>query len=71
MVFRTTERILLRALELAEDWNQKVYDCVAVAMAERYRTEFWTADERLYNTLHAEFPFVRWIAHYQRKRSLP
>jgi predicted nucleic acid-binding protein len=68
-VFRTTERILLRAFGLADTWNQKVYDCVPVAMAERYRLEFWTADERLYNALHAQFPFVRWIAHYQRRRS--
>jgi predicted nucleic acid-binding protein len=70
-VFRATERILLRALELAEAWNQKLYDCVPVAMAERYRTEFWTAYERLYNALHAQFPFVRWIADYERKRPSP
>lgn len=66
--YRATERILLRALEIAEEYNQKLYDCVPVAMAERYRLEFWTADERLYNALHAQFPFVRWIAQYQRRR---
>jgi predicted nucleic acid-binding protein len=70
-VFRTTQRILLRAFELAEAWNQRVYDCVPVAMAERDRTEFWTADERLYNALHTHFPLVRWIAHYQRRRPPP
>jgi predicted nucleic acid-binding protein len=68
-MFRATERILLRALELAQTWNQKLYDCVPVAMAERYHIEFWTADERLYNALHTQFQFVRWIAHYQRRRS--
>jgi predicted nucleic acid-binding protein len=67
--FRATERIVLRAFEIAEERNQKLYDCVPVAMAEGHRTEFWTADERLYNALHAQFPFVRWIAHYQRRRS--
>jgi predicted nucleic acid-binding protein len=66
--FRATESIVLRALEIAEEHNQKLYDCVPVAMAERHRNEFWTGDERLYNALHAQFPFVRWIAHYQRKR---
>src|SRR5262249_37075407 len=36
-VFRATEWILLRALEIAATWNQRLYDCVPVAMAERYR----------------------------------
>src|SRR5438270_556268 len=40
-----------------------------IGMAERHRTEFCTADVRLYNALHAQLPFVRWIAHYQRRRS--
>lgn len=68
-VFRATERILTRAFAIAELNNQKIYDCVYVALAEKHRTEFWTGDERLYNALHAQCPFVRWIAHYQRKRS--
>ncbi len=70
-VFRATERILLRAFEIAEVGNQRLYDCVPVAMAERHSAEFWTADERLYNALHGTFPFVRWIAHYQQKRPSP
>ena len=70
-VFRPTERILLRAFEIAEEHNQKLYDCVHVAMGERHRTDFWTAGERLYNALHGKFQFVRWIAHYQRRRPSP
>jgi predicted nucleic acid-binding protein len=68
-VFRATKPLLLRPFEIAEQNNQKLYNCVPVAMAERHRTEFWTADERLYNALHGAFPFVYWLAHYLRSRS--
>jgi predicted nucleic acid-binding protein len=69
-VFRTRGRkLLLRAFDIAARFNLRVYDCIYVALAERKRIEFWTADERLYNALHAQFPLVRWPAHYQRRRS--
>jgi len=69
-IFQTRGRkLLLRAFDIAVQFNLRVYDCIYVALAERKRIELWTADERLYNALHATFPFVRWIAHYQRRRS--
>src|SRR5262249_45484585 len=69
MVFKTTGRkILARAFNIAEQFSQQAHDCLYVALAERKRIEFWTCDARLYNALHTAFPFVRWIAHYQRKR---
>jgi predicted nucleic acid-binding protein len=68
-IFRTRGRKpLLRAFDIAVQFNLRVYDCIYVALAERKRIEFWTADERLYNALHAQFPFVCWIAQYQRRR---
>jgi predicted nucleic acid-binding protein len=71
-VFRTNgRRLLLRSFEIAAQFNLRAYDCIYVALAERKGLEFWTGDERLYNALHATFPFVRWIAHYQRKRPSP
>ncbi len=71
-IFRTRGRkLLLRAFDIALQFNLRVYDCIYVALAERKRIEFWTADERLYNSLHSAFPFVHWIAHYQRRRLSP
>ena len=70
-LYRATERILHRAFDIAEGPNQKLYDCVPVAMAERHKAELWTGDERLYNALGRTFPFVRWLAHYQPKRPSP
>jgi hypothetical protein len=46
-----------------------VFD-ICVALAEK-KVAFWTGDEKLYDALHSPFPFVRWIADYQRKRPWP
>jgi predicted nucleic acid-binding protein len=71
-IFQTKGRkLLLRAYELAAQFNLRAYDSIYVALGERKRIEFWTADERLYNSLHGQFPSVRWIAHYRRRRSPP
>jgi predicted nucleic acid-binding protein len=69
--FRVTNTIVLRAWEIAATYNQRIYDCVYVAVAERKRLEFWTGDRRLFNALGSAFPFVRWLANYQRKRLSP
>jgi predicted nucleic acid-binding protein len=37
------------------------YDTSYLALATLAECEFWTADERLYNAVHAELPWVRWI----------
>ena len=39
--------LLPRALEIAKQFRQSVYDCLYVATAERERCELVTADERL------------------------
>jgi predicted nucleic acid-binding protein len=68
-VYRATgKRTIARAFEIAHRYNQRGYDCVYVALAERKGIDFWTGDERLYNALHAAHPFVRRIADYQRQR---
>ena len=54
-----------RAFTIAHQRQQRAYDCLYVALAEREGSELWTGDERLYNALHAPYPFVRWIADYQ------
>jgi predicted nucleic acid-binding protein len=54
-----------RAFTIAHQHEQRAYDCLYVALAERDGLELWTGDERLYNALHAQYPSVRWIAYYQ------
>ena|SRR5438128_11514075 len=68
MLHRMTTAMALRAFEIAQRYNQRSYDCVYVALAEQEAVEFWTGDQRLYNALHAPYPFVRWIADYRQKR---
>ncbi|MCH8294453.1 type II toxin-antitoxin system VapC family toxin [Candidatus Poribacteria bacterium] len=50
------------AWQLAKDLSQAtVYDTTYIALAELHRCEFWTADERLYNSVKHRIDFVRWI----------
>ena len=58
-----------RAFTIAHQHQQRAYDCLYVALAEQEGSELWTGDERLYNALHAQHPFVRWIADYQPRGS--
>ena len=58
-----------RAFTIAHQRQQRAYDCLYVALAEREGSELWTGDERLYNALHAQRPWVRWIADYQPRWS--
>lgn len=37
------------------------YDAHYLAVAEELDCEFWTADERLYNTIRGRFPLIRWV----------
>ena len=58
-----------RAFTIAHQHQQRAYDCLYVALAEREEIELWTGDERLYNALNVQHPFVRWIADYQPRWS--
>ena len=60
--------IATRAFEIAQQYNQRSYDCFYVALAEREGVELWTGDQRLYNALHSHIGFVCWIAEYQQTR---
>ena len=57
-----------RAFVIAQQHQQRVYDCLSVPLAARDGVELWTGDERLYNALHVHYTCVRWIADYQRRR---
>lgn len=51
--------------EMAQRYQRSVYDSWYLALAEQTACEFWTADRRLYNAVHEQWPFVRWLADYQ------
>ncbi len=54
--------LLRRSYTLAAQFNRpNTYDMQYVAVAERLACDFWTADERLYSTLHDHLIWVKWI----------
>jgi predicted nucleic acid-binding protein len=51
-----------RAWQLAKQFNQpRSYDMAYVALAQLDECPFWTADERLYNSVRHELAWVHWI----------
>ncbi len=58
--------IVVTAFEIAQQYSQRSYDCIYVALARREGMELWTGDRRLYNALSPHVTFVRWIGDYQR-----
>lgn len=50
------------ALRLAQEFNRpRAYDTAYLALAELRRCEFWTADERLYNSVRDRLDWVHWV----------
>ena len=55
-----------RAFELAAHFRRPAtYDAHYLALAERLSCPFWTADERLYNAVYADFPLIHWLGNYR------
>lgn len=55
-----------RASELARRFNRPAaYDAHYLALAEMAGCPFWTGDERLYNAVHNELPWVYWLGRYR------
>ena len=55
-----------RAFELAARFQRPAaYDAHYLALADHLNCPFWTADERLYNAVHADFPHIRWLGNYR------
>jgi predicted nucleic acid-binding protein len=50
--------LLPRALEIATQARRSVYDSLYIALAEREGCELVTADQKLYNSVKSQFPFV-------------
>lgn len=60
------EPLLHRAYDLASTYNQpSAYDAQYLAVAERLSCLFWTADERLFNSIHEHFSGIRWLGNIQ------
>ncbi|MGO9268535.1 MAG: type II toxin-antitoxin system VapC family toxin [Candidatus Binataceae bacterium] len=56
-----------RALELADHFRLPTsYDAHYLALAELQSCDFWTADERLFNSVKRELKWVHWLG--ERKR---
>jgi predicted nucleic acid-binding protein len=52
------------AWELAKQFNRPTaYDTAYLALAQLHRCDFWTADERLFNAVQQELPWVHWIGN--------
>lgn len=50
--------LLPRAIEIAQQFRQTVYDCLYVALAEREGCELITADDKLVRAVAPTMPFV-------------
>lgn len=62
------EEIHRRALELAEQFGfSAAYDAHYLALAENLDCEFWTADERLWNSVRRKVTRVRWIGEWSNR----
>ena len=54
--------LLRRAYDLSTRFNRPTaYDSQYLAVAERLGCEFWTVDERFYNTVANDLSWVKWL----------
>ncbi|MCB9452774.1 MAG: type II toxin-antitoxin system VapC family toxin [Anaerolineaceae bacterium] len=57
--------LVKRGYDLATHFNRPTaYDSQYLAIAERLECDFWTADERLFNAVHSELSWVKWLGHF-------
>jgi len=57
---------MMRAFELAARFRRPAaYDAHYLALADYLECPLWTADQRLYNAVRADFPRIRWLGDYR------
>lgn len=54
--------LAIRAIDISSQMRIGVYDCLYIALAEREKCDFITADEKLMNNVQKQFPFVRLLS---------
>jgi len=56
------------AWQLAKQFDRPgAYDAAYLALAQLRGCELWTADERLYNAVSRELPWVKWVGESNRE----
>jgi predicted nucleic acid-binding protein len=55
-------QLLPRGYVISSQARIGVYDCVYIALAEREKCDFITADDKLVNNVQQQFPFVRHLS---------
>ena len=62
IVHRDPPSLPIRAFELAEHYNRpNTYEGHYLALTEIFKSPFWTADERLYNSTRGSFQYIQLI----------
>ncbi len=62
------DALLKRGYELAEEFNRPTaYDAQYLALAERLSCDFWTADERMFNSVNGKFSSIAWLGDWKPK----
>lgn len=60
------QEILTTAWLFAKQFNRpRAYDTAYLAVAQMHNCEFWTGDRRLYNAVHHQLSWLRWIGEEQ------
>lgn len=57
-VFHRSNPLLVRAMEMAIDTRQAVYDCIYLALAESDHCELLTADDVFARRVRSGYPFI-------------
>jgi predicted nucleic acid-binding protein len=57
-VFHLSNPLLIRAMEIALDTRQAVYDCIYLALAESDPCELLTADDVFARRVRSSYPFI-------------
>lgn len=67
ILFYEDDNLLKRAFELAQIYNRpRAYDTQYLALAERFSCDFWTIDERLFNAVKNNMPYVYWLGNWKK-----
>ncbi len=61
--------LIPRAYAIASAARVGVYDCLYIALAEREKSDFLAADDKLVKNLQKQFPFLVWTAKEAAERT--